>query len=323
MKSFGIPVISGSDGPIKTVDEGLELAKSIGFPVIIKASGGGGGKGMRIASNELSFRNGFDLARGEAGQAFGNDEVYIEKYLDSPRHIEIQVFGDDKQNAVHFFERECSIQRRHQKLIEEAPCAFINKELREKMGEVSVTAIKALSYRNAGTIEYLVDKNGDFYFMEMNTRIQVEHPVTEYITGIDLLKLQIIVANGEPIPFTQDKIELRGHSIECRINAEDPENFTPSTGDITEYYAPTGLGVRVESACYTDCRVLPYYDSMIAKLVTWGLDRSEAISRMKRSLDEYIIQGVKTSIPLHKKIIEHFAFVKGDLSTDFIEKYFS
>ncbi|MDR2884492.1 MAG: acetyl-CoA carboxylase biotin carboxylase subunit [Deferribacteraceae bacterium] len=322
MKKFGVPVVPGSNGAVKTMAEGLELAGKIGYPVIIKASAGGGGKGMRVAVNDLTFRNNFDLARGEAGQAFGNDEVYIEKYIDRPRHIEIQVFGDCHGNALHFFERECSIQRRHQKLLEESPSVGVSKSLREKMGEVSVKAVKALKYRGAGTIEYLVDRQGNFYFMEMNTRIQVEHPVTEMVTGYDLVKMQIRVAAGEPFWIKQKDIKILGHAIECRINAEDPVTFRPSPGTIVDYYTPGGNGVRIDSNVYNDYRVLPYYDSMVAKLIVSGKDRDEAITRMRRSLDEFIIHGIKTTIPLHQQIMEHFAFVEGDIGTDFIDRYF-
>lgn len=322
MKQLGVPVVPGSDGAVRSMEEGLELSKQIGYPVMIKASAGGGGKGMRMAKDEASFRKNFDVARGEAGQAFGNDEVYIEKFIEEPRHIEVQVFGDMHGGALHFFERECSIQRRHQKLLEEAPSRGVSEELRKKMGEVSVKAVKSLGYTNAGTIEYLVDKHGNFYFMEMNTRIQVEHPITEQITGYDLIKLQFEVASGMPFRMKQDDIKVLGHAIECRINAEDPVTFMPSPGTINEYYVPGGLGVRVDSGCYTDYRVLPYYDSMIGKLIITGRDREEAISRMLRALEEYIVTGIKTSIPLHKLILEHPVFVEGNYGTDFIERYF-
>jgi acetyl-CoA carboxylase biotin carboxylase subunit len=322
MRSLGVPVVPGSDGVVKTLDEALDFACSIGFPVIIKASAGGGGKGMRVANNEISFRNNFDLAKGEAGQAFGNDDVYIEKFIENPRHIEIQVFGDHHGNALHFFERECSIQRRHQKLLEEAPSIGVSESLRDKMGKISVNAVKTLGYHNAGTLEFLVDKHGGFYFMEMNTRIQVEHAVTEMITGVDLVKLQIRTAEGERFKLVQKDIKLLGHAIECRINAENPTSFRPSPGNVTEYYSPGGPGVRVDSNLYTGYTVLPYYDSMIAKLIVMGGDRSEAIARMKRSLDEFIVHGIDTSIPLHKQIMEHFAFVEGEISTDYIDRYF-
>jgi acetyl-CoA carboxylase biotin carboxylase subunit len=322
MRSLGVPVVPGSDGVVKTLDEALDLALNIGFPVMIKASAGGGGKGMRIANNEISFRNNFDLAKGEAGQAFGNDEVYVEKFIETPRHIEIQVFADNHGNAVHLFERECSIQRRHQKLLEEAPGVGMSEDLRKKMGKISVDAVKTLGYRSAGTLEYLVDRHGGFYFMEMNTRIQVEHAVTEMITGIDLVKLQIRAAAGERLNLAQSDIKVLGHAIECRINAENPSTFRPSPGSVSEYYIPGGPGVRVDSNLYTGYNVLPYYDSLIAKLIVIGADRGEAIARMKRSLDEFIVQGIETSIPLHKQIMEHFAFVRGEVGTDFIDRYF-
>ncbi|MGA1861346.1 acetyl-CoA carboxylase biotin carboxylase subunit [Deferribacter thermophilus] len=322
MRKLGVPVVPGSDGVVSDPDEALKIAKEIGFPVIIKASAGGGGKGMRVAHNEMSFLNQFEMAKIESEKAFGCGDVYIEKFIESPRHIEIQVFGDSKGNALHFFERECSIQRRHQKLIEEAPSPFLTERMRYKMGEVSVNAVKSLGYENAGTIEYIVDKAGNFYFMEMNTRIQVEHPVTEMITGIDLVKLQLLVASGYELPLKQENIKINGHAIECRINAEDPETFMPSPGLINAYYAPGGFGVRVDSAAYQEYTVLPYYDSMIAKLIVHAPTRKDAISKMKVALDEFIIEGVKTSIPLHKKIMDHYKFIEGDVSTDFLEKYF-
>ncbi len=322
MQSYGVPVVPGSEGAVEDSKEALEIAKSIGFPVIIKASAGGGGKGMRVAHNEMSFLTQFETAKNESEKAFGSSEVYIEKYIESPRHIEIQVFGDSHGGALHFFERECSIQRRHQKLIEEAPSPFLTERMRQKMGEISVNAVKKLGYENAGTIEYIVDKSGNFYFMEMNTRIQVEHPVTEMITGIDLVKLQILIASGEPLPYKQDEIKISGHAIECRINAEDPESFMPSPGTINAYYAPGGFGVRVDSAAYQEMTVLPYYDSMIAKLIVHGKNREEAIAKMKCALEEFIVEGVKTTIPLHKKIMNHYKFVEGDVSTDFLEKHF-
>ncbi|KAA0258387.1 acetyl-CoA carboxylase biotin carboxylase subunit [Deferribacter autotrophicus] len=322
MKEFGVPVVPGSEGAVDDPDEALKIAKEIGFPVIIKASAGGGGKGMRVAHNEMSFLNQFEMAKIESEKAFGSGDVYIEKFIESPRHIEIQVFGDSFGNVVHFYERECSIQRRHQKLIEEAPSPFLTERMRQKMGEISVEAVRKLGYENAGTIEYIVDKSGNFYFMEMNTRIQVEHPITEMITGIDLVKLQLLVASEKEIPFKQEDIEIRGHAIECRINAEDPETFMPSPGTINAYYTPGGFGVRVDSAAYQECTVLPYYDSMIAKLIVHGKDRDEAIAKMKVALNEFIIEGVKTTIPLHKRIMEHHKFMEGDVSTDFLEKYF-
>lgn len=320
MKKLGVPVVPGSDGPVANVEEALEIANEIGFPVMIKASAGGGGKGMRIAHNEITFLKNFDMARNEAKSSFDNDEVYLEKFIEEPRHIEVQVFGDGKGGARHFFERECSIQRRHQKLLEEAPSTAISERMRQKMGEISIKAVSELKYENAGTIEYLVDKHGNFYFMEMNTRIQVEHPITEMITRFDLLKLQFEIAAGQGFSMEQKDIQLLGHAIECRINAEDPETFVPSPGTIDAYYTPGGFGVRIDSAAYQDYMVLPYYDSMIAKLIVFSNTRDGAIRRCKRCLDEYIIEGIKTTIPLHKKILDHHAFVSGDITTDFLEK---
>lgn len=321
MKNLGVPVVPGSEGAVKDKEEGLRIANEIGFPVIIKASAGGGGKGMRVAHSELSFLKNFETAKNEARSSFGNDEVYIEKFIEEPRHIEIQVFGDGQGGALHFYERECSIQRRHQKLLEEGPSPFLTERLRGKMGKVSVDAVSGLGYKNAGTIEYLVDKHGNFYFMEMNTRIQVEHPVTEMITGVDLLQLQLKIAAGEPFDMTQEDIKIIGHAIECRINAEDPDSFAPSPGRIEAYYAPGGFGVRVDSATYQDYIVLPYYDSMIAKMIVFGKNRLEAINRARRSLDEFIVEGIKTTVPLHKRILAHHAFVEGDVTTDFIDRY--
>ncbi|WP_022852223.1 acetyl-CoA carboxylase biotin carboxylase subunit [Limisalsivibrio acetivorans] len=322
MKRMGVPVVPGSDGAVTTADEALKLAKEIGFPVMIKASAGGGGKGMRVAHNEMAFLNSFELARNESMNAFGSDEVYLEKYIENPRHVEIQVFGDGKGKGLHFFERECSIQRRHQKLLEEAPSTAISEETRRKMGEVSVKAVQELKYENAATIEYLVDDDENFYFMEMNTRIQVEHPVTEMITGVDLLALQLKVAAGEELDLEQEDIKILGHAIECRINAEDPETFMPSPGHIEGYVVPGGFGIRVDSACYQGYNVLPYYDSMVAKLIAFGENRNVAITRMRRALDEFMIEGIKTTIPLHERILEHHAFITGNISTSFIDRYF-
>lgn len=322
MKAFGVPVVPGSDGPVQDPSEALQIAKQIGFPVMIKASAGGGGKGMRIAHNDITFLKNFELAQIEAQNAFGNGEVYIEKFIEEPRHIEIQVFGDGKGGGWHFFERECSIQRRHQKLLEEAPSPFLTDRLRQKMGEVSLEAVSKLKYENAGTIEYLVDKHGNFYFMEMNTRIQVEHPVTEMVTGIDLVKLQLMIASNEDVNLKQSDIKIHGHAIEFRINAEDPETFTPSPGLIDALYTPGGLGVRVDSAVYQDYTILPFYDSMIGKLIVFGNTRDEAIERGKRALNEYVLKGVKTTIPLHLKILDNNKFRSGEFSTDFIDRHF-
>lgn len=322
MKSLGVPVVPGSAGTVENAEEGLVIAREIGFPVMIKASAGGGGKGMRVAHNDMTFLKNFDIARNEALNAFGNGDIYLEKFIEEPRHIEMQVFGDGKGGARHFFERECSIQRRHQKLLEEAPSTALTDRMRQKMAEASLKAVSELKYENAGTIEYLVDKHGNFYFMEMNTRIQVEHPVTEMITRFDLLKLQFEIAAGEPFSMKQEDIKILGHAIECRINAEDPNTFMPSPGTIDAYYTPGGFGVRIDSAAYQDYVVLPYYDSMIAKLIVFSNTREGAIKRCKRCLGEFIIEGIKTTIPMHEKILSHHAFVSGDVTTDFIDRYF-
>jgi len=322
MKKFGVPVVPGSEGAVKSVQHAKEIAETMGYPVMIKASAGGGGKGMRVAHNELSFMNAFEMARTEAMNAFGSDEIYIEKFIVNPRHVEVQVFGDGEGKGLHFFERECSIQRRHQKLLEEAPSTAISQKTREKMGLVSVAAVESLKYENAGTIEYLVDKDENFYFMEMNTRIQVEHPVTEMVTNTDLVQLQLRVAAGEGLNLEQKDIVLHGHAIECRVNAEDPNTFMPSPGAVTGYVTPGGFGTRVDSACYDGYYVLPFYDSMIAKLIVFGRNREMAIARMNRALDEFVVDGIKTTIPLHKRILEHHAFIDGDISTEFIDRYF-
>ncbi len=320
-KKAGVPVLPGSDGVVTEENSALEIARELGFPVIVKASAGGGGKGMRVVMDEADFANAFVMAQTEALAAFSNADVYIEKYILQPRHIEIQLMADDKGNAVYLGERECSIQRRHQKLIEEAPSVIVDANLRKTMGEMAVAIAKNVKYRNAGTIEFLMDENKKFYFMEMNTRIQVEHPVTEMVTGLDLVKEQIRVASGLPLSFTQDQIRIKGHSIECRINAEDPEKFTPSPGTITTFNPPGGLGVRVETAAYNKYVIPPYYDSMIAKLIVHAESRDEAIMRMLRALDEFIIEGVKTTIPMHKKILSDPDFQQGNISTKFMERY--
>jgi acetyl-CoA carboxylase biotin carboxylase subunit len=320
-KKAGVPVLPGSDGVVTEESSALEIACELGFPVIVKASAGGGGKGMRVVMEEAEFANAFVMAQTEALAAFGNADVYIEKYILQPRHIEIQLMADDKGNAVYLGERECSIQRRHQKLIEEAPSVIVDASLRKTMGEMAVAIAKSAKYRNAGTIEFLMDENKKFYFMEMNTRIQVEHPVTEMVTGLDLVKEQIRVAFGLPLSFTQDQIKIKGHSIECRINAEDPDKFTPSPGTITTFNPPGGLGVRVETAAYNKYVIPPHYDSMIAKLIVHAETREEAIMRMLRALDEFIIEGVKTTIPMHKKILLDHDFQQGNISTKFMERY--
>jgi acetyl-CoA carboxylase biotin carboxylase subunit len=317
----GVPVLPGSNGVVTEESSAIEIAREIGFPVIVKAAAGGGGKGMRVVLEESEFANAFVMAQTEALASFSNADVYIEKYILQPRHIEIQLIADEKGNTVHLGERECSIQRRHQKLIEEAPSVIVNEGLRKKMGDMAVSIARSVKYRNAGTIEFLMDEDGKFYFMEMNTRIQVEHPVTEMVTGIDLVKEQIRIAAGLPLSFTQGDIRIKGHSIECRINAEDPDKFTPSPGTITAFNPPGGPGVRVETAAYTQYVIPPYYDSMIAKLVVHAETRNDAIMRMKRALNEFIIEGVKTTIPLHKKILDDPQFQKGDISTKFMERY--
>ncbi len=319
----GVPVLPGSNGVVTEESSAIEIARELGFPVIVKAAAGGGGKGMRVVMDEAEFANAFVMAQAEALASFSNADVYIEKYILQPRHIEVQIMADEKGNAVYLGERECSIQRRHQKLIEEAPSVIVDEALRREMGEMAIAIAKSVRYRNAGTIEFLMDENRKFYFMEMNTRIQVEHPVTEMITGLDLVKEQIRVAAGETLSFSQKDIAIKGHSIECRINAEDPEKFTPSPGTITAFNPPGGMGVRVETAAYTQYVIPPYYDSMIAKLIVHAPSRDEAIMRMMRALDEFIIEGVKTTIPMHKRILADPDFQKGDISTKFMERYHS
>jgi len=319
-KNAGVPVIPGSDGAVKTVEEAAEVAQSIGFPVIIKAAAGGGGRGMRICWQDSDLQNQYETARNEAERAFGVGDVYIEKYLERPRHIEIQVFGDTHGRIVHLGERECSIQRRHQKLIEESPSPALDPETRRKMGEAAVRLCQAVNYVNAGTIEFLY-QDGDFYFMEMNTRIQVEHPVTEEVTGIDLVKEQIRVAAGEPLSVPQGDFRLRGHAMEFRINAEDPVTFAPNPGKIRELHLPGGPGVRVDTHIYRDYVIPPHYDSLMAKLVVRGKDRTETLARARRALEQFVIEGVKTSIPLHRAILMNEKFIRGELSTRFMESF--
>jgi acetyl-CoA carboxylase biotin carboxylase subunit len=320
VKKTGVPILPGSDGPVSSVEDAMDVAKTIGYPVILKASAGGGGRGMRICWQESDLETAYQTARSEAERAFGDAAVYIEKYLERPRHVEIQVFGDSYGRIVHLGERECSIQRRHQKLLEESPSPAVTPELRQRMGDAAIKIAQAVNYINAGTIEFLLD--GDqFYFMEMNTRIQVEHPVTEEVTGIDLVKEQIRVASGLPLTVPQGDFRLRGHAMEFRINAEDPITFAPNPGKITAWHPPGGPGVRVDSAAYRDYFVPPHYDSMIAKLVVRGKDRAEAIARGKRALELFIVEGVKTSIPLHRAILNNEKFVQGDFSTRFMEEF--
>ena len=320
MKKAGVPVIPGSDGVVKSAGEAVDIAKEIGYPVIIKAVAGGGGRGMRIVREESELENAFKTASHEAEVGFANAAVYIEKFVEQPRHIEIQVFGDSFGNAMHFGERDCSVQRRHQKLVEESPSPFVDEPLRKRMGEAAIKACKAVGYENAGTIEFLVDKNKNFYFMEMNTRIQVEHPVTEQVTGHDLVKLQLQVAAGERLPRT--KIVARGHAIECRINAEDPaNNFRPNPGKITDFHMPGGFGVRVDTHSYTGYQVPPFYDSLIAKLVVFAQTREGAISKMKSALDEFTIEGIKTTIPFQRQVMQDERFASGNFDTSFLESF--
>ena len=317
---YGVPILPGTKDAVATPDEAVKVAGKIGYPVIIKATAGGGGRGMKIVHSPASLPNAFAAARSEAQAGFGNPEVYIEKYCERPRHVEIQIMADQHGNCIYLGERDCSIQRRHQKLIEEAPCPVLSPEQRKKMGECAVAAAKAVNYTSVGTMEFLLDARGDFFFMEMNTRVQVEHPVTEMVTGIDIIKEQIRSAAGIPLRYTQEDIKIQGHSIECRINAEHPFKFTPSPGKIDGYHPPGGLGVRVDSFIYDQYTVLPHYDSMIAKLIVHADTREEAIRRMARALDEYIIGGIKTSIAFHQKVMNSKEFVEGDVDTGFIDR---
>jgi acetyl-CoA carboxylase, biotin carboxylase subunit len=320
VKRANVPTVPGSDGVVETLEQGLEIVKSIPFPVIIKASAGGGGKGMRIVRDLESFEKNFTMARNEAEKAFGNGEVYIEKYIERPRHIEIQILGDKHGNVIHLGERDCSIQRRHQKLIEESPSPAVSPELRARMGAAAIAAAKTINYEGAGTIEFLLDASGHFYFMEMNTRIQVEHPVTEEVTGVDLIRQQLRIAAGEPIDF--EVSAPTGHAIECRINAEDPDkDFRPSPGQIVSWHQPSGFGVRVDSHAYQGYRIPPYYDSMIAKLIVNGSTREEAIARMQSALDEFVIEGVQTTLPFHRRVMRNAAFRAGDFDTHFLETF--
>jgi acetyl-CoA carboxylase biotin carboxylase subunit len=319
-KNAGVPIIPGSDGAVKSAEEALEVAKTIGLPVILKAAAGGGGRGMRICWEEDDLQTQYETARNEAERAFGVPDVYLEKYLERPRHIEIQVFGDTHGRIVALGERECSIQRRHQKLIEESPSPALTDEIRQRMCDAAVRLCQAVNYVNAGTIEFLF-QDGEFYFMEMNTRIQVEHPVTEEVTGIDLVKEQIRVAAGEHLSVPQGDFRLRGHAMEFRVNAEDPVTFAPNPGKIRELHLPGGPGVRVDTHIYRDYNVPPHYDSLLAKLIVRGKDRMETISRARRALEQFVVEGVKTSIPLHRSIVNNEQFIRGDISTRFMDKY--
>lgn len=320
MQALGVPVVPGSDGALESAEAGKALAEEMGFPVLIKAASGGGGKGMQIVREAGAFIEAYNTARSEAKANFGDDTIYMEKFLERPRHIEIQVFADNHGNAIHLGERDCSIQRRHQKLVEEAPSPTLTEKERQKIGELAAKSIQEMGYTGAGTIEFLYEK-GEFFFMEMNTRIQVEHPVTEMITGIDLIAEQIRVAQGEPLSVPSDRpLRFRGHAIEIRINAEDPQTFAPSPGMITQFHAPGGLGVRFDSAIYTGYKIPPYYDSMIGKLIVHGRDRAECIKRLRRAIRETVIEGVKTTLPLHYWIIDQDDFAKGDYTIHWLEK---
>lgn len=316
----GVPVVQGSALTIGSPEEARAVAAEIGYPVIIKAAAGGGGRGMRIVQAEADLAKALEIAQGEAGIAFGNPAVYIERYVRNPRHVEFQILADAHGQTVHLGERDCSVQRRHQKLIEESPSPAMTPALRETMGRAAVAAARAVGYVNAGTIEFLLDEDGRFYFMEMNTRIQVEHPVTEEVVGVDLVKLQLRIAAGERLPFRQEDILLRGHAIECRVNAEDPEEFLPSPGKIAALRLPGGPGVRVDTHAYAGYTIPPYYDSLIAKLIVRGQDRTESLSRMRRALQEFLVQGIKTTIPFHLRVMDHPDFVKGAVSTNFLER---
>jgi acetyl-CoA carboxylase biotin carboxylase subunit len=321
VRSAGVPTIPGSGGVIEGEDHAREVAKRIGYPVLIKASAGGGGRGMRIVTEEDELPRLVEAASQEALSAFGVADVYMEKYLTQPRHIEIQVMGDTHGHLLHLFERECSIQRRHQKLLEESPSTALDAELRTRMTQAALRAARAVDYVNAGTIEFLLDVTGEFYFIEMNTRIQVEHPVTEMVTGIDLIKEQIRVSAGEPMSFGQDDLKIQGHAIECRINAEDSDTFAPSPGKIRTFHVPGGPGIRVDTACYAEAVIPPYYDSMIAKVIAHGNTRGEAILRMRRALESFVVEGIKTNVRLQQRILTDEDFVRGRLSTRFMDRF--
>ena len=320
MKEAGLPILPGTS-IIEDTDVKLEqIAEEVGHPIILKAAAGGGGRGMRVVTETEQLHAALATAQSEAESAFGNAAIYIERYMEKPRHIELQILADQHGNVIHLGERECTIQRRHQKLIEESPSPIVSEELRQELGEKVVEAMKAIDYQNAGTVEFLFDQDGSYYFLEMNTRVQVEHPVTEMVTGLDIVKEQIRAAAGQKLRFSQKDILFRGHSVECRINAESPEDFTPSPGSITAYHPPGGPGIRVDSAAYTEYEVTPHYDSLIAKLIAHGRDRREALARMNRALDLFVIEGIQTSIPLHKKVINHPSFINGKFDTSFLDQ---
>ncbi|WP_166239159.1 acetyl-CoA carboxylase biotin carboxylase subunit [Paenibacillus turpanensis] len=322
MRDANVPVIPGSVGLVETVEDAVAIGRDIGYPIVIKATAGGGGKGIRFADNEEDMVRQMTEAQQEAQKAFGNGGVYLEKFLTNMKHVEIQVLADKHGNVIHLGERDCSVQRRRQKLVEEAPCPVLTPETRKAMGEAAVRAAKAVNYSGAGTLEFLLGPDGQFYFMEMNTRIQVEHPVTEMVTGVDIVKEMISVAEGNPLSISQEDVQINGWSIECRVNAEDPNrNFMPSPGKISFYLPPGGLGVRVDSSAYPGYTISPHYDSMIAKLIVWGATREEAINRMKRALAEFAIEGIQTTIPFHSKLMEHPKFIRGDFDIKFLEDY--
>ena len=320
MKRAGVPTVPGSDGPLDdNAEDNLKMAREIGYPVIIKAAGGGGGRGMRVVHAEASLTNAITVTQAEARAAFGNETVYMEKFLETPRHIEVQVLADNHGNAIHLGERDCSMQRRHQKVVEEAPAPGITEEQRHEIGMRCVQACLDMGYRSAGTFEFLY-QDGEFYFIEMNTRLQVEHPVTEMITGVDIVREQLRIAAGEPLGLTQDDVSLHGHAIECRINAEDPKTFMPSPGLVTLWHPPGGPGIRIESHVYSGYKVPPYYDSMIGKVIAHGADRDTAIARMRSALAEFVIEGIKTNLPLHQEIFQHAAFQAGGTDIHYLEK---
>jgi len=320
MKKAGVPTVPGSDGPLtENSDEILAMARKIGLPVIIKAAAGGGGRGMRVVHSEAALLNAVHVTKTEAGAAFGDSTVYMEKFLENPRHVEIQILADGQGNAVHLYDRDCSLQRRHQKVIEEAPAPGLDEEARRKVLVACVDASKAINYRGAGTFEFLYE-NGEFYFIEMNTRVQVEHPITEMVTGVDIVKEQLMIASGKPLSLRQENIQVVGHAFECRINAEDPETFMPSPGKITMYHAPGGLGVRMDSHIYSGYSVPPFYDSLIGKLITWGVDRQAALTRMRGALDELLVEGIKTNTELHKRLVRDSHFEQGGVNIHYLEK---
>jgi len=322
MKKAGVPVIPGSDGLVNSIDEAKSICKDIGYPIMLKATAGGGGRGIRVIWNEKELIENFPIVQAEAKAAFGNPGIYIEKFIENPRHIEFQILADKHGNVVHLGERDCTIQRRHQKLVEETPSPIMTPELREKMGEAAVKGAKSINYKSVGTIEFIVDKNKNFYFMEMNTRIQVEHTITEEVTKINLIKEQIMVELGEKLHFKQNDIKFNGHSIQCRINCEDPyNNFAPYPGKITSLHFPAGFGVRVDSHIYSGYEIPTYYDSLIAKLIVWANSRNEAINRMKRCLEEIVIEGIKTTVPFHKQLFENKKFISGDYDTHFLDSF--